>query len=88
MFRLIGLVLALAIVGWLMTRQVDDVRQTTRSAAKSAGAVGIKIDDNASPRDIAAQVGKAVEIQVQGSKARVDAFENANGGGSARDESN
>ncbi len=88
MFRLIGLVLALAIVGWLMTRQVDDVRQTTRSAAKSAGATGIKIDDNASPSEIAAQVGKAVESQVQGSKARVDAFENANGGGSAREGAN
>lgn len=84
MFKLIGLVLALAIVGWLMTRQVDDARQTTRGAVKAAGAAGIKIDDNARPGDIAAEVGRAVEAQVQGSKARVDAFENASGGSSAR----
>jgi hypothetical protein len=79
MFRLIGIVLALAIVGWLVTRQLDSARNATRSAAETAGAVGVKIDPNARPSDVAAQVGKAVEAQVQGSKSRVDDVERSAG---------
>lgn len=79
MFRLIGIVLALAIVGWLVTRQLDGARSASRSAAETAGAVGVAVDPDARPSDVAAQVGKAVEAQVQGGKSRVDDVERSAG---------
>jgi hypothetical protein len=79
MFRLIGIVLALAIVGWLVTRQLDSARNASRSAAESAGAVGVKVDPDARPSDVATQVGKAVEAQVQGGKSRIDDVERTAG---------
>lgn len=77
MFRFIGIIIALGLVAWLTTRQVDDARNATQAAAKAAGVTGIKVDKNASPSEIAAEVGRAVEATAAESKARVDAAERA-----------
>jgi hypothetical protein len=77
MFRLIGIIVAVALVAWLATRQLHDAGRETRAAAQAAGASDLRIDDNARPADVAAEVGRAVDAQVQASKQRLDAAEQA-----------
>jgi hypothetical protein len=58
MGRLIAVVIALGLVGWLAMKQLNSVGSAAHSKAP--------------PREIAADVGRQVDAQVQAGKARTD----------------
>jgi hypothetical protein len=58
MGRLITVLITLGLVGWLVMKQLDSVSTATHSKAP--------------PREVAADVGRQVEAQLQAGKARTD----------------
>ncbi|MEZ5487313.1 MAG: hypothetical protein R3E75_06660 [Steroidobacteraceae bacterium] len=82
MWRLIGVLIAVGLVAWLAARQLDGTSHSAAQAAATASrAAGVDdavtIDPNASPAEVAVQVGQQIEASVAAGKARIDAFENA-----------
>lgn len=69
MFRLIGILLALALVAWLALRQVDDTNDALADAAESAG---VEVDRDASPRENVEAIGRQVDANIAASKRAVD----------------
>lgn len=90
MWRLIGVLIAVGLVAWLATQQLDgtgdNAAQAAAAAARAAGVDNaVTIDPHASPAEVAAQVGQQIEASVAAGKARIDAFENATSNGRAID---
>ncbi|MCU0757813.1 MAG: hypothetical protein MUF07_01255 [Steroidobacteraceae bacterium] len=79
MFRWIGVLVALGLVAWLATRQLDDAggaaARAAEDAAEVAGVEAPAIDADATPSEVAGQVGAQVDAMLQAGKARVDAAE-------------
>lgn len=81
MFRILGLLITLALVAWLSMKQFSDVGDTTRDAAAAAG---VELDEDTPPSDVARQVGAQVDATVAASKARLDAAADAAAGDGGR----
>jgi hypothetical protein len=79
MFRWIGVLVALGLVAWLATRQLDgagaSAARAAEQAAEVAGVEAPAIDADATPAEVAGQVGAQVDAMVQAGKARVDEAE-------------
>jgi hypothetical protein len=69
MFRLIGILLVVALIGMLALRQLDGANESVADAAQEAG---VELEAGAPPRDAARAVGRAVDATVAAGKARVD----------------
>lgn len=79
MGRFIGLLIVVAIVAWLATREVKDTDRTVREAATAAGLKDFKPDGTQPSARISEQIGKQVESTIQSSKERIDADCSVNG---------
>jgi hypothetical protein len=75
MFRWLGILIATGLVAWLAMKQLDGAgsgaSKAAAAAARTAGVEPIEIDAQASPSEVAGQVG----AMLQAGKARVDDFE-------------
>ncbi|MFO1425427.1 MAG: hypothetical protein U1F11_00325 [Steroidobacteraceae bacterium] len=69
MGRLIVLILVAGLIAWLALKQLRGESAVARDAAQAAG---VEVRADATPRETAEAVGRAVEQQVQASKQRVD----------------
>ena len=74
MFRIIGVLITLALVAWLSMKQFGAVGDSTRDAAAAAG---VELEADTQPTDVARQVGAQVDASVAASKARLDAATDA-----------
>jgi hypothetical protein len=79
MFRWLGILIATGLVAWLAMKQLDGAgsgaSKAAAAAARTAGVEPIEIDAQASPSEVAGQVGAQVDAMLQAGKARVDDFE-------------
>lgn len=83
MFRIIGVLITLALVAWLSMKQFGAVGDSTRDAAATAG---VEFEADTQPTDVARQVGAQVDATVAASKARLDAAADEASGGDDRAE--
>lgn len=69
MLRLIGILLALALVAWLALRQVEDTNDALADAAETAG---VEVDRNATPRENVEAIGREVDATIAAGKRSID----------------
>jgi hypothetical protein len=69
MLRLIAVLLAVALVGMLALRQLEDASEGVTDAAEEAG-IAVEAEQ---PRAAARAVGRAVDATVAAGKGRIDA---------------
>jgi uncharacterized protein (TIGR02588 family) len=79
MLRLIGIIIVVALIGWLALHELDatrgNVRAATAEAARISGTPAVKIAADATPGETAEAVGRQAEQAIAAGKARTDAAE-------------